>query len=81
MTPSDIEVLIHCYVSPSRHPRYDSPEVKEAYSGFLSNGLITGKGDGIYYTTDKGAAHIEQLCNLPLPRLQYVRFDGVLIKI
>ena len=79
MTPNDIEVLIHCYVSPSRHPRYSAEAVIDAYRRFEDNGLIVNEGDGVYTTTDLGEAHIQQLCSLPLPKLQYVRFDGVLI--
>lgn len=78
MTPNDIEILIHCYVSPTKHPRYDNN--KDVFDGFVDAGLIVDKGNGIFHTTEKGAAHIRQLCGLPLPTVKYLRFDGVIIK-
>jgi len=77
MTPNDIEILIHCYVSPVKHPRYDN--IKDILESFVVDGLVVDKGNGIFHTTEKGAAHIRQLCSLPIPAVQYVRFDGVLI--
>jgi len=79
MTPNDIEILIHCNVSPSKHPRYDHN--KDVFDGFVADGLVVHKGDGVYHTTSRGHAHVQQLCGLPLPIVQYVRFDGSIIKI
>jgi len=82
MTPNDIEVLIHCHVSPVLHPRIDAGAVKEALARFLNCGLIEGFGDvsNAYQTTDKGAAHIQQLCNLPFPTVKYVTASGEVIE-
>ncbi len=77
MTPNDIEILIHCYVSPVKHPRYDAN--KGILEGFVVDGLVVDKCNGVFHTTEKGAAHIRQLCDLPLPAVQYARFDGALI--
>ena len=79
MTPNDIEILIHCYVSPSIHPRYESN--KTVFGGFIADGLIVDKGDGIYQTTEKGACHVEQLCNLPLPVKEFIGYNGKVINI
>lgn len=78
MTPNDIEILIHCYVSPVEHPRYEHN--KKVFESFIANGLIADRGDGIYMTTDKGAAHVEQLCSIPFPVKQFIGYDGKIIK-
>jgi DNA-binding PadR family transcriptional regulator len=75
MTPNSIEVLIHCHCSPRQHPRFDAPAIKDALSDLEANGLIVKTtsadrnvyDDGTYKTTDRGAAHIEQLCQTPYP--------------
>ncbi len=73
MTPNDIEVLLHCYCCPSEHPRIDAPAVQEAITVFLELELITECSNAnIYVTTDKGKAHVKQLCNLPLPTMRFV---------
>ena len=79
MTPNDIEILIHCYVSPSKHPRYEYN--KEVFAGMIADGLIVYKDEGIYQTTEKGAMHVQQLCDLPLPIKQFVGYDGKVIRI
>jgi len=69
MTPSDIEVLIHCHCRPEPHPRADAPAVSTAITSFLINGLIERYGDEklVYVTTSRGRAHINQLCSTPWP--------------
>ena len=79
MTPNEIEVLIHCHVSPSPHPRKDAPAVQEALASFLRNGLVALDEDGIYHTTYRGAAHIAQLCNRPWPVQAWVDENGKVI--
>lgn len=81
MTPNDIEVLLHCHVSPTPHPRLEYPGVSESLRMLKGAGLIT-QTDGMYNTyetTPRGRAHVEQLCNLELPRLQWVSRDGVVL--
>ena len=82
MTPSDIEVLIHCHVSPSPHPRLGSPAVIQAVLRFERDGLIREAlhTPTIYTTTPKGAAHIDQLCNLPYPTSVWTGVNGEIIK-
>ena len=82
MTPCEIEALIHCYVSPTRHPRFEAPAVRDALQGFLDNGMIYSDPDAkddVYRTTKKGAAHIKQLCDLPYPTQEWVGADGEII--
>lgn len=83
MTPNSIEILIHCHTTPAKHPRFDAPAVRETFEFFEQHGLIERNQnerykDG-YKTTDRGAAHIEQLCNLPLPINAWVDKNGELI--
>jgi len=81
MTPNDIEILIHCHVSPAVHPRADAPAVKEALRSLEVNGLIEQRdGDG-YCTTKRGQAHMDQLCGLAWPTKAWVGADGKVIEI
>ena len=80
MTPSDIEVLIHCHVSPSVHPRAEAPAVTEALKKMIDTGLI--EKDVVNFgfnTTDRGKAHIKQLCNLSLPIPVFTDEEGEII--
>lgn len=68
MTPNDIEVLIHCHVSPTPHPRLNAMAVSSAIASFMQNGLIERYDEAdTYQTTERGQAHIRQLCNTPWP--------------
>ena len=45
MTPNDIEILIHCYVSPTEHPRYHANH--DVFNRLVTEGLmrvVNGKG-------------------------------------
>lgn len=81
MTPNDIEFLIHCYVSPRRHDRVEAPAIKEAIEMFLAGGMISSLGGKKYETTDKGAAHVAQICSLPWPKATFIGFNGQEIKL
>jgi len=76
MTPNDIEFLIHCHVSPIVHERIESNAIQETIEYFLEAGLIQYHDNRIYFTTAKGAAHLKQLCNLPLPKQVFVDYEG-----
>jgi len=78
MTPNEIEVLIHCHVSPTDHPRKDAPAVRDALQNFLHCELVENV-DGIYYTTSRGRAHIAQLCNIEFPAQAWVTKHGEII--
>jgi len=79
MTPNDIEILIHCHVCPEPHPRAKFPAVSETLRSLEVNGLIEQRlGDG-YHTTERGKAHIEQLCSTPWPTQVWVNANGGII--
>lgn len=80
MTPSDIEILIHCACCPGQHPRYDAPAVYDSIKNMHHSGLLIEQKPGFYKTTDKGNAHLTQLCNLPLPKQVFVDKNGDEIK-
>ena len=79
MTPNAIEILIHCHVCPSPHPRKDAPAVAEELDSLQRNGLIEPGSQGGYRTTRRGSAHIEQLCRTAWPRQVWVGADGKII--
>jgi len=86
MTPNDIEILIHCHVSPSQHPRQGSAAVKNSIEGLLCAGLIQRDEQesekheqAIYCSTKRGRAHIKQITQLPLPRAVWVDSAGEVI--
>lgn len=69
MTPNDIEVLLHYHCSPNPHPRLCAPAVAEAVSMFLRAEMLepTGKGEGMYTTTEGGNLLVKALCAVPMP--------------
>lgn len=66
MTPSRLEVLLHCHVSPERHPRSDAPAVHEDIRVLKANGLIEPY-DRTHRTTEKGEFYIKHLLSVPFP--------------
>lgn len=75
MTPADISALIHYYVSPEPRPFPNSESLDVAEKNLSSLGLIAHLA-GKWRTTPKGAAHIMQICNLPLPVQGWIGADG-----
>jgi len=80
MTPNDIEILIHCHVSPTIHPRAGATGVKAALRSMERNGLIEELDGFRYTTTSRGKAHIEQMCRLKWPVEAWVGADGKIIE-
>jgi len=81
MSPYEIELLIHYYVSPAPHPRSEVSTIAGATQSFLTNGLIkldetTESG---YTITERGAAHIRLLCSTPWPVQQWADEYGKII--
>lgn len=66
MTPLEIEVLLHCFVSPDPHPRLYAPAVREAIERFVKLGclrpipLSTPEIER-WIATDKGRKLVEAL--------------------
>ncbi len=69
MTPSDIEVLIHCWCATTVHPKFYSPDVQAAIRQFESDGVVELTDDkNVYQITAKGAAWLKAVCNTPYPQ-------------
>jgi hypothetical protein len=76
ISPSDLEVLIHCHADPRPHPRLYAPAVEEALVRFQQQGIIVPKQDPKttspldmeYRTTDLGKAWLELILQTPIPR-------------
>lgn len=69
-TPSNLEVLLHCHVSPESHPRTDAPAVKDAIEYLLDEGMIS-LYDHTFTTTAKGQFYIAHLMKVPFPVTTY----------
>lgn len=67
-TVSNIEVLLHCHVSPEPHPRLNAPAVQEGLELLLHHKLIehAGYGVNVFMTTSKGKALVERLKSVSL---------------
>ena len=74
LSPSDIEVLIHCHACPGVHPRFNAPAVRKALDMFVVEGLVTWSNEhaDTATTTPLGAAMVKALCNTRLPRTAFV---------
>jgi len=81
MTPNDIEVLLHCYTSPVRHPRFDAPAVRSTHKDFEELGLLQRNDEDLYIVTNLGKAYIKTLLDTPCPRTGYIDKDGNVINI
>jgi len=78
MTPNAIEILLHCHCSPLPHPRRDAKSVQEELQTLENNLLIEPEPGckGGYRTTERGRAHVAQLCALPWPVQAWVTAEG-----
>lgn len=74
LSPSDIEVLLHCHTCPAPHPRLEAPAVQDAIHTFAKAGMVSWvpgqtahHGQPYYITTPKGDAFIQALLHTPEP--------------
>ena len=73
MTPNDIEVLLHCHTTPTKHPRLHAPAVSGSIimlqnMDIISPVVVRIEGDQDQYrTTKKGEKLVEMICNTPFP--------------
>jgi len=82
-SPSNLEVLLHCYYSSEPHPRADAPAVMEGINYLINTGMIYAityngnTGEETWKTTAKGEAYIEHLMSIPFPVATWVIPDSV----
>ena len=78
VTPSNLELLLHCYYSPEPHPRHHAPAILEGADYLLNHGMIVRVEDTVqvqnvpgapplYSVTEKGAVYIQHLMKVPFP--------------
>lgn len=81
MTPFEINLLLSIHVSPAAPRVSDAPIYKGTIDDFLRNGLIVATADteSGYKTTDRGYAHVEQLCSLSWPTQAWIGANGKII--
>ena len=79
MTPTDIEALLRCAIHTATMV---GPHNIITLTPLLQKGLIVlvDESSATYGTTDKGDAHIRQMCNLALPVPVWGDADGKIIK-
>lgn len=70
-SPSNLELLLHCYYSPEPHPRSDAPAIIEGKAYLAEHDMIEMR-DGIWRATDKGAAFVQHLMTIPFPEVRWV---------
>lgn len=80
MTPYEITLLIHFHVSPALYQHVDAPIYQGTVDSFLQNDLIEQRDGDSYHTTERGEAHIEQLCKTDWPIRIWANKDGEVIK-
>ena len=82
MTPLALRILIQFYTSPTSYPNSEFPAIRSEIYNLVFRGLLASCGSD-YVVTDKGRAHVKQLCELPIPfqRLVWVALDGEIIDI
>lgn len=79
MTPNELDVLLHYHTTPRHHPRIAAPAVRDAIAKLLGLGLLTDI-EPPYTTTSRGAAHVKQLCWLPIPEQAWIGADGKVVQ-
>ena len=79
MTPRDIDILLRCSMNAVRMA---GPSTILALTYLFEKGLVAlvDESNETYSTTDKGEAHIHQLCNMGLPVQIWADADGNIIK-
>lgn len=82
LTPSDLSILIHYYVSPEKHPSWDAPAVKETIQSFLDDSvLVLPHPDGVPVVSEKGEAWLQEILSVPQPRQAWVNSAGKVISL
>lgn len=69
-SPSNLELLLHCHVSPAEHPRMEAPAIQAGIRYLSAQGLIEPY-DRTYQTTAKGKFFIEHLMKVPFPEVTF----------
>lgn len=77
MTPLHIKILLHVYCSPEPYPTAENATVKDYTQELSRVGLIElSRNTAHYECTERGALHVEQLLDLPLPQHAWKMANG-----
>lgn len=77
MTPLHMVILLHCHTSPSPYAENDpahasSDVVRDFKTELLNEDLIVMDSDGIWRSTSRGKALIEEWLTTPLPEMRWI---------
>ena len=79
LTPLHIKLLLHAYSHPEPWP-HNGGCSDEYEKHLVSAGLVKIADDGGYYDcTEKGKAHVEQICTMQFPRQAWIAADGTVL--
>ena len=82
MTPYELTVLIHHYVSPGLFQFCETDLYKDTCTRFVFDGLfLDSKMDNGYEVTGLGKAWILAILRTPVPKLVYVDAEGKVIEV
>lgn len=70
-SPLVLEFLLHCYYSPSPHPRIGTPIYIEAKEYLLSNEMVE-PCDNHFVCTKKGKFFVEFILTVPFPDVTFI---------
>lgn len=80
-TPLHLKLLLHAYSHPEPWP-HNGGCAHEYEQQLVLSGLIQSHASGHYYEcTQKGRAHVEQLCRLPFPTQVWMAANGEILKL
>lgn len=72
-SPSNLELLLHCYYSPERHERFTAPAIQDGIVMLLHAGMIEpGDAPDTFGATEKGKAFVRHLMTIPFPEMAWV---------
>ena len=79
MTPYELSILMHYYISPELHASHGMSLHDKIVEEYIADGVLDYGDDGIPKTTKLGEAWITQILDTPLPTLAYVDQCGNII--
>lgn len=72
-SPSNLELLLHCYYSGEVHPRYDAPAIQAGLEYLRQTDMImpVSIGARTHKVTARGEFYIKYLMTIPFPVVTY----------
>ncbi len=84
MTPYELNLLIHIYTTPIRHPNQETKLYEETCNAFESEGVIEPEFEDPkcahgYKLTHMGEAWLKSILSTPKPTLAFIDYKGDVI--